>query len=243
MEGVGVVDLLFLGPTAAGAPASVDRGAGRRALGTEVDRPRLVAGRLANPNTLDEINIGEGLAAMTHLGVGDTIDAVSMSPRTFEGLSHGGPFRLDGPKLHLRIVGVIRRPLDLASLGSAGGVVLLTPAFDRAYHGRIANPAGYTIRVRASDVRRVTAAVEQIFGKDPNFQPQGLEIESAGARDAINVLTDALLIFAIVAGVCRCRRDRNRAEPRARVLATRPACAARARHDAPSTHRDERRRE
>ena len=47
----------------------------------------------------------------------------------------------------------------------------------------------------------MSAAVNQIFGKDPNFQPQGLEIESAGARDAINVLTDALLIFATVAGL------------------------------------------
>ena len=91
---------------------------------------------------------------MTHLGVGDTLDTVSMSTQTFDRLSHGGPFRLDGPKIHLHIVGLIRRPLDLASLGSAGGVVLMTPAFDRAYRGRIANPAGYTIRVRATDVRR-----------------------------------------------------------------------------------------
>ncbi len=201
VEGIGVVDLLFVGPAAPALQHLLIAAPVDGALGTEVDRPRLVAGRLANPNTLDEIDIGEGLAAMRHLRVGDTIDAVSMSTQTFEGLSHGGPFRLDGPHIHLHIVGLVRRPLDLASLGSAGGVLLMTPAFDRAYHGRIANPAGYTIRVRASDVRRVTAAVDEIFGKNPDFQPQGLEIESAGARDAINVLTDVLLIFAAVAGL------------------------------------------
>jgi hypothetical protein len=201
VEGVGAVDLLFVGAAdpafqhlLIGAPVDA-------ALGTEVDRPRLVAGRLANPAALDEINIGESLAAMDHLGVGDTIDAVSMSPRTFAGLSHGGSFRFDGPRFRFRIVGVVRRPLDLATLGSTGGVLLLSPAFDRAYHDRIANPTGYTIRVRASDVARVTAAVAQIFGRNPNFQPQGLGIESAGARDTINVLTDVLLIFAIVAGL------------------------------------------
>lgn len=201
VEGVGVVDLLFVGSTAPALQHLLISAPVDGALGTEVDRPRLVAGRLANPNTLDEIDIGEGLAAMTHLRVGDTLDAVSMSTHTFDRLSHGGPFRLDGPKVHLHIVGLIRRPLDLASLGSAGGVVAMTPAFDRAYRGRIANPAGYTIRVRASDVPRVSAAVNQIFGKNPNFQPQGLEIESAGARDAINVLTDVLLIFATVAAL------------------------------------------
>jgi hypothetical protein len=201
VEGVGIVDLLFVGPAGPALQHQLIAAPVDSALGTEVDRPRLVSGRLANPDALDEINIGESLAAMTQLGVGDSIDAVSMSPGTFAGLRHGGPFRLDGPKVRLRVVGVVRRPLDLAALGSAGGVLLLTPAFDRAYHSRIANPAGYTIRVRASDVGRVTAAVQQIFGRDPGFQPQGLGIESAGARDAINVLTDVLLIFALVAGL------------------------------------------
>ena len=201
VEGVGIVDLLFMGPSAPALQHLLIAAPIDRALGTEVDRPRLVAGRLANPNTLDEVDIGEGLAAMTHLGVGDTIDTISMSTKTFDALEHGGPFRLDGPRIHLRIVGLIRRPLDLASLGSAGGVLLMTPAFDHAYHGRIANPSGYTLRVRAADVPRVSAAVDQIFGNDPGFQPQDLEIESAGARDAINVLTDVLLIFATVAGL------------------------------------------
>ena len=36
-------------------------------LGTLVDRPRLIAGRLANPNAPDEITIGEALSAQEHL--------------------------------------------------------------------------------------------------------------------------------------------------------------------------------
>ena len=78
---------------------------------------------------------------MTHLGVGDTIDVgLDVDRRPSRRLSHGGPFRLDGPHLRLRIVGIIRRPLDLASLGGAGGVVLMTPAFERAYRGSHREP-------------------------------------------------------------------------------------------------------
>ena len=202
VEGVGVVDLLFFGPAGPALQHLLIAAPVDRALGTEVDRPRLVAGRLANPNALDEINIGEGLAALTHLGVGDTIDAM---------LDVAADVRRPQPRRALPARRA--RSSICASWVSSGArstsrrsaarvaCVLLTPAFDRAYRGRIANPAGYTIRVRASDVPRVTAAVNQIFGKDPNFQPQGLEIESAGARDAINVLTDVLLIFAAVAGL------------------------------------------
>src|SRR5207253_3968977 len=53
-------------------------------LGTVVDRARLVSGRLANPSAPDEIMIGEGLAAQQHLGVGDHLDADSMTPAQVE---------------------------------------------------------------------------------------------------------------------------------------------------------------
>src|SRR6476620_10767501 len=69
VEGVGIVDLLFLGPAAPALQHLLIAAPVDRALGTEVDRPRLVAGRLANPNSLDEVNIGEGLAAMNHLRI------------------------------------------------------------------------------------------------------------------------------------------------------------------------------
>jgi hypothetical protein len=201
VDGVGIVELLFVGPKSPAfdhiqIAATIDR-----KLGTEVDRPRLVAGRLANPDAADEINIGEGLAQRAHLGIGDAIETQSMSTKGFAALQRGGPFRFDGPQPELHIVGIVRRPLDLASLGSAGGVVLMTPAFDRVYRKKIANPSGYTFRVRASDPELANRSIQQIFGKDPAFLPQSLTSESAGARDAINVLTDVLLIFAAVIAI------------------------------------------
>src|SRR5438132_12412038 len=46
-------------------------------FGTVVDRARVVAGRAANPAAVDEVTIGESLAAKPHLGVGGHLDAVS----------------------------------------------------------------------------------------------------------------------------------------------------------------------
>src|SRR5262245_48204776 len=37
-------------------------------IGTAVDRPRVVAGRRANPDAVDEVNVGESLAALMHVG-------------------------------------------------------------------------------------------------------------------------------------------------------------------------------
>ena len=174
-------------------------------LGTVVDRARLVSGRFANPNASNEIMIGEGLAAQQHLRVGSDLEADSITPAqmalTIQGKSPGNPV---GPLVRLRIVGIYRRPLDLGDLAAAGGVVIETPAFDRAYQGRIAlwtNVLRVRTRHGAADVPRATAAARQIFGPQSGLQVRDVSAESHGAADAINALTLALWIFAGVAAV------------------------------------------
>ena len=174
-------------------------------LGRVVDRARLVSGRFANPSAADEIMIGEGLAAQQHLGVGNHLEAASITPAqlalTFQGKNPGPPA---GVLLRLRIVGIYRRPLDLGDLAAIGGVVIETPAFDHAYRGRIAMWSTI-LRVRtrhgAADVARLTAAARQVFGPQSGLQVRDVSAESHGAADAINVLTLALWILAGVAAV------------------------------------------
>ena len=105
-------------------------------LGTVLDRSRLMAGRTANPRAVDEITIGESLVALLHLGIGDHLNAASVTPAQLQlvdrNLNPGTPA---GPNIRLRIVGIVRRPLDLGDLAASGGVVIETPAFDRAYTG------------------------------------------------------------------------------------------------------------
>lgn len=173
-------------------------------FGTVVDRDRIIAGRAPNPASVEEITIGEGFAARLHLGVGDRLDVESYSPEQVAAILGGeadvGP--TSGPSVRLHIVGIVRRPLDLGDRDASGGLVVLTPAFDRTYADRI-GVFGTRIRVRTnrdSDVPRVVAAARRIFG-DALFSTQGLAIETQGARNAIHVLMLALWIGAGVAAL------------------------------------------
>ena len=94
-----------------------------------------------------------------------------MTRRASLAIQHGAPFRFDGPRPWLRIVGIVRRPLDLASLGSAGGVVLMTPRSTTLYR-QIANPSGYTIPGAGLGSGLANRAIQEIFGKDPRSSPR-----------------------------------------------------------------------
>ena len=181
-----------------GAPADAS-------FGVTVDRARIVAGRAPNPDSVNEITIGEGLANRLDLRAGSALDVESYTPAQIAATLGGDPNAgaPAGPHLRLRVVGIDRRPLDLGERNASGGLLVLTPAFDRFYRGRI-GVFGVGIRVRtdrgAADVPRVLAASRRIFG-DSLFSATGLATESQGASDAIDVLALALWIAAAVAAL------------------------------------------
>jgi FtsX-like permease family len=174
-------------------------------MGRVVDRSRLISGREADPDQPLEMTIGEGLARQRHLRVGSTLDAGSFTQeqidRAFAGGDPGAPA---GPQVRFRVVGIVRRPLDLGVREAAGGVVVLTPAFARTYEGRIGR---FTDVIRAQgehgarDVPKVVAASRRLFGDDPTFGAQPLGIETEGARSAIDVITLSLWIVAAIAAL------------------------------------------
>ncbi len=176
-------------------------------FGDAVDRARVVAGRAANPNAVDEVTIGEALAAQLHLRLGDHLDGRSFSPeqiaRLLANASAAGQPTPDGPEFRVRVVGIVRRPLDLGDRGASGGVLVLTPAFTHEYQGRIGSWDGTILRVRtrrgAPDVAPVAAAAHRIFGQSSRFKVQDLAIESQGAQSAIDAVSVALWVFGGVA--------------------------------------------
>ncbi len=196
-----------------GAAASLGNGgigaAVDGAMGSIVDRYRLVAGRAPNPSATDEITIGESLAAHLHVSLGGHIDAASYSAaQVQEAIATGAagpPPSPLGPHVRFRVVGIVRRPFDLGDLGARGadeGIVVLTPAFNRAYFDRIGN-LGVIVLVRtshgAADGPSVSAAARRIFRSSGGVSTQA--VSSLGAKDAIDVLTLTLWIFAGVAAL------------------------------------------
>lgn len=174
-------------------------------MGNLVDRSRLIHGRRSDPAAADEITIGEGLAAETHLRVGSYLDGGSFTQAQItKAISGGDTGAPAGPRFRLRVVGIDRRPLDLGVRALSGGVALLTPAFADKYQGRIGLWTN-VLRVKAvagtTDVPRVIAAARKLWGDAETFEVQPLGIETEGAHSAIDVLTSALWIFAGVAAL------------------------------------------
>ena len=81
------------------------------AMGNAVDRSRLVAGRRANPGAADEMTIGETLAARLHQGVAGPLEFLSYTPAQVATAGGGAekPPTPAGPRVRLRIVGIVRR--------------------------------------------------------------------------------------------------------------------------------------
>jgi hypothetical protein len=176
-----------------------------RAMNNAIDRPRLVAGRLADPNNADELDVGESIAQLAHLHIGGTLNLQSWTQPTINRIFNSGNFTPpDGPTLGLHIVGIVRRPLDLGARSAAGGVTVLTPEFNAKYGNKIGTFNGYALRVRTAtpaDLPRVSQQAQAIFGRLPGFEIQTLSVDNSGANDAIRVLSAVVLIFAAVAAV------------------------------------------
>jgi hypothetical protein len=178
-----------------------------RRFGTVVDRPRVVEGRLADQTKVDEVNIGETLAENLHLEVGDVFHFKSYSAADIDAAraTNAEPPAPHGPNVSLRVVGVVRRPLDLGGRGASGGVLVPTVAFTERYRDQIGTFAGDLLRVRtergAADLPRASRAARRIFGGEEVFGVQALGIEGQGARNAIDVTTVGLYVAAVVAAV------------------------------------------
>ncbi len=176
-------------------------------FGNVVDRARVVEGRQAVQSRVDEVTIGEALAAQLRIRVGDRLRFRSYSPADIEAAraNNADTPTPHGPHVALRVVGIVRRPLDLGGRGAAGGVVVPTVAFVERYRDQIGSFGGSILRIRTvhgdADLAEVTRAAKKIFGTSPDYSIQGLSIEGQGAQNAIDVTTVGLFLAAAVAAV------------------------------------------
>jgi hypothetical protein len=171
-----------------------------------VDRPRLLRGRIPDPNTTDEIAIDESFASGSRIGLGDYLDALAYTPTQVATLAGGAPEAGNpaGPKLRFHVVGIVRRPVDLGRSAGVTIPIFLTPAFDHRYAGTIGT-WGNALLVQTThgeaDVPTVTREAQQMFGASPGFTDSSLANQNNGAQGAIDVLAVALWICTAVAAL------------------------------------------
>ena len=117
VEGMDGVDLGF-------PPASAD------AFQT-IERPVILAGRMADPSRADEVIVTPHFLAAHHKQVGDMLTVRLSSPvQAAEGIdaSQTPP---TGPRVPVRIVGVFRTPFGLDNVGDGGSIVPTYALFTR----------------------------------------------------------------------------------------------------------------
>lgn len=103
------------------------------ALGQTVERPVVLQGRLFNPASPDEVDVTPHFVAAFGKGIGDTLTLKLSSPAQADAgfsASPGGPAPL-GPRIQVRVVGVIHDPFFMETPGDSGGVLASNALFTR----------------------------------------------------------------------------------------------------------------
>jgi FtsX-like permease family len=134
-----------------------------------VERPVVLAGRLADPARVDEAVVTQRFVTTYGKGVGDRVTAVLPTPQeASSALTITGPLP-SGPRIPITIVGVVRSPW-LSDGPQSNGLLLPTPALLRSYRASLLN--SYTwlsavIRLRGGEaaIPAFTAHLAAVTGR------------------------------------------------------------------------------
>jgi hypothetical protein len=179
------------------------------------NRPILVAGRLPFPDRPLEVAVDETLADRRHIAPSDTLRMWGYTSEQVEGFGSVGqlPAEPAGGAFDLTVTGVIRTPYDLAPVPTGQDVawlgseeLYLTPAFWRAYRGRVAAlGTGVEVRLRDGlrDLDAFTTAVRRLpGGRDTEvFVNSDAERTVLRLERAIRLEVAAQLVFAGLAAL------------------------------------------
>ncbi len=173
-------------------------------LGTTLERPQLLAGRLADPNRADEVVINETARQQLGLHIGSKAELGFESNAQILANYSGNDFRV----VKLSVVGIIETSDQVIqdqvnTLG--GGVVWFSPALTRQLAPDYATFSGVALQVRGG-----AATVSKVTAEATRLTPKGLSsatgstptsVQVALAQRTLRPLAIALEVFGILAGV------------------------------------------
>jgi hypothetical protein len=165
----------------------------------DIDRLRVVDGRLPSPGAEDEVMVNELLARSAGIGPGDRLPLATFTPQQLDDEDfEAGP---QGPLLDLEVVGVGRIPDDLADDQNA--YAFAGSGFFEAGDGRVGAfgpDLDLILRPGADAPATVERAFEGLAVDEPPVL-EGVERRSDRVRDAVSVLSTGLLLFAACAAL------------------------------------------
>jgi predicted lysophospholipase L1 biosynthesis ABC-type transport system permease subunit len=171
-------------------------------FGVDVDRPRVLEGRLPDPTRPDEVAVNELAVRQTGLGVGDVLTVTMFSHADIEALLNEQFLGFNGPTMDLRIVGIARAPGDLqGNLAFSSAVAFSSGSWTAAHPDAGAYGPTAVIRLRngAADIPALRAGAERLrTGNAELFIEPAADSYRTSAGRAINVLTTTTLAVLAV---------------------------------------------
>ena len=170
--------------------------------GSKVARGVLVAGRRARPGAAEELVLSEATTKRLHVHAGQTMELTtytSEGARRFD--ESGGNGQGDGPRVRMRVVGVIRGTLDLAVRAKDPTINILPQAFYERYRDRVNMVEGsYLVRFRdgAAGAGRFSRELRELYAGGP---APGIDAGTNSAqflRQSTNVQAVGLAAFGAV---------------------------------------------
>jgi hypothetical protein len=164
-----------------------------------VNTPVVRHGRAIDPSRADEVALNEDLASRLHVGVGDALTLQSATQawidKAFSAQDPGPP---DGPEVEVRVVGIVRSPVDF---GPTPAVLHLSPAFLDRYGDRMRVDHFVQVQLTPAALRRFELRDEQPgFGSGTFVQPSAYS-SVALSSDGLDALATALRLLAAAAAL------------------------------------------
>lgn len=174
--------------------------------GYAVNRPRLLDGRF--PQGLDEMALSRQAAEVLDKRVGDTLELQGHDPRQFERLFLEGDTSVlqeepEGPRVVLRVAGVVEAAGDIGRIDLTGPYGIVSPELYDRYRGAIAQfGPGAMMRLENGfqDVPALRAEVHRLTGDSELVSVEDKRADVDAVNNALDVQALALLLFAGVAG-------------------------------------------
>ena len=167
-------------------------------IGVEIERDRVLRGRLPDPASVTEVAVSESAAEIVGADVGDDIEIGTMTP---EQVMNEEYFPALGPRLHMQVVGVVRTSDDLVSSGDGGFHV--SQAFLDTVHGQVDEWTTYLLVDLADGATAADfqAAVGELVPSGQEYAITSSEVRSKPARGTISAIASGLAVFAAVAAL------------------------------------------